>query len=205
MYKKDGLKIFTKFIEPSLLELLSVFAAFVVLIIANQIHRLYSANLISIDAATFKGTFLSGFTHWLSSLYSSREFSTVAVYVFWLLIAALVYLMAFRLTKNANEITEDFKIRHYVWPIGTDRNNPIKKYLEQFGIKFVTLITVFLYLIKLSPPLVNWWNHHYISTGYSIHALLVDLILLVFLMLYVHGLVILIRIFLLRLRIVNFK
>src|SRR5665213_3232836 len=158
MHKKEGLKTFTKFIEPSLLELLSVLSVFAVLIISNQIHRLYSADFTSIDAATFNGTFLGGFTHWLSSLYNSKEFSITAVYVFWLLIASLVYVMAFRLTKNANEIAEDIKIRHYIWPIGADRNNPIKKYFEKFGMKFIILVTLFLYVIKLSPPLVNWWK-----------------------------------------------
>ena len=108
MHKNKGLKTFSKFIEPSFLELLCVLSAFGVLVIANQVHHLYSADLTTVDAATFKGTFLGGFSHWLSRLYNSKDLSIVAVYIFWLSIASIVYVLAFRLTKDANEIAQDF-------------------------------------------------------------------------------------------------
>lgn len=203
MHKNERLKTFREFIEPSSLELLSVFAVFAVIIIVNQFHRLYSADLTTIDTATFKGTFLSGFTRWLGSLYHSRNLSIVAVYIFWLLIASIVYAMAFKVTKNANEIAEDIKIRHYVWPVGADRNNPMKQYLEKFGTKLIIIVTLFLYLIKLTPPLINWWKLHYVFTGDLPHNLLIGLGLFVFMALYIHGLVVLIRLFILRIRIFN--
>jgi len=204
MHKNKRLKTFTKFIEPSLLELLSVAAVFAVLIISNQVHRFYSADLTTIDAATFKGTFLGGFSHLLSSLYNSKDLSIMAVYIFWLSIASVVYVIAFRLTKDANEIAEDFKMRHYVWPVGADRNTPAKEYFEKFGMKAIILVTLFIYLIKLSPALINWWKFHYIFTNGSLHTVSVDFTLLLFMTLYIHGLVILIRLFTLRLRIFSF-
>jgi hypothetical protein len=203
MYKNEGLKTFGKLIAPSLLELLSVFFIFVIFFIADQIHQLYSKNLTTLGVSTFKGTFLSGLAHWLSSLYNSKGFSTIGVYIFWLLIALIVYVMAISFTNNAEEMVEDVKIRHYLWPRGTSRNSPIKEYFEKFGMKLIILVALCLYLIRLSPPLFNWWKVHYAPATVSLHSLKVYVILLIFVTLYIHGLVVLIRALILRLRIIN--
>jgi len=203
MHKKEGLRTFGKMMAPSLGELLSVVAVFVVLFIANQIHHLHLKDLTTLGTATFKGTFLSGSARWLSSLYNSKEFSTLAVYIFWLFIALLVYVMAVRFTKNAEEVVEDMRIRHYIWPKGTSRNGQIDEYIEKFGMRFIVLVILCLYLLKLTPALVNWWKVHYLVTGLSLHSVGVYLTLLVLVTLYTHGLVVLIRALLLRLRIIN--
>lgn len=203
MNKKVGLKTFAKLITPSLLESLSVLVLFIVFFITDEIHQLYSKDLTSLSVATFKGTFLSGLAHWFSSLYYSKEFSTVAIYIFWFLIAFLVYVMASRFSGSAEEIVEDIHIRHYLWPRDTNRNNPIKEYIEKFGMRFIVLVTLCLYLLKLTPALVNWWRLHYIVASISLHSLGIYLALLILMTLYVHGLVILIRALLLRLRIVS--
>lgn len=203
MHKKEGLKTFGKLITPSLMEVIGVVSIFVILFIANQIHQLHLEDLTTLGAATFSGTFLSGLAHWLSSLYNSKEFSILAVYIFWLLIALLVYVTALSFTKNAAEILKDMHIRHNLWPKGTNRNNQIDEYIEKFGIRFIVLITLCLYLLKLTPPLVNWWKLHYVVAGVSAHSLSIYLIFLVLAMLYIHGLVVLIRSLILRLRIIN--
>lgn len=203
MHNKKGLKTFVKLISPSLLELISILTVFIILLIANQIHQQYSADLTNLSAATFKGTFLNGFAHWFSTLYTSKGFSVVAIYIFWLFIALLVYVLAFRLNKNAEEIVDDISIRHYMWPRGANRNKPIEEYIEKFSMKLITLIVLCLYVIKLSPLLVNWWKLHYIFVSISLHTLTIYAILLLFLTLYIHGLIILIRILILRQRIVG--
>jgi hypothetical protein len=111
--------------------------------------------------------------------------------------------MALRFTQNAEEIVEDMRIRHYIWPRGTNRNNPIKEYVEKFGMRFIVLVTLGLYLLELTPALVSWWKLHYTVAGLSLHSLSIHLILLVLVTLYIHGLVVLIRALLLRLRIIN--
>jgi len=203
MHKKDGLKIFAKMASPSLLELLIVVSIFLVLFIIDQIHQLHLKDLVNFGVASFKGTFLSGLARGLSSLYHSKNFSTLGVYVFWLFIALLVYIMALRFTQNAEEIVEDMRIRRYMWPKGTNRNGQIEEYIEKFGIRFIVLVTLALYLLKLTPDLVSWWRLHYIIANFSFHSLSIHLALLVLIILYVHGLVVLLRTLLLRLRIIN--
>jgi hypothetical protein len=203
MHIRNGLKTFTKLIEPSWIELLTIFTLFVILFIANQFQQTSSNNFTNLGAVTFKGTFISGISHWIGTLYTSKEFSTIAVYIFWLLVATLVYFVAFRLTKNAEEAVEDVSIRHYLWPRGANRNKPIEEYFEKIAIKIIVLVIICLYVIKLSPMLVNWWKHHYIYSISTLHGFAIYLILLLFVGLYMHGLVVLVRALTLRLRIIN--
>jgi hypothetical protein len=73
------------------------------------------------------------------------------------------------------------------------RNKPIEVYTEKFGMKLTVLVALCLYAIKLSSPLVKWWKLHYIITNNPLHALTIYATLLVFMALYIHGIVILIR------------
>jgi len=204
MHRKEGLKTFAKLITPSLFEFLGVLIIFLIFFISHQVHQQYPNDLANMGVGTFKGTILGGLARWIDVIYRSNEFSILGLYIFWLFIALLVYIMAVRFTRNVEEVADDIRIRHYLWPRGTNRDSPLKEYIEKFGIKLVVLFTLFLYLMKLSPLLINWWKRHYIFVGDSLHSLTIYITLLVFMMLYVHGLVILIRALILRLRIFNF-
>lgn len=142
-------------ISPSLIGI-EVYAVIITVLIASYIWEQNGDTLSSLQASSFKGTFLYGYVNDFSNLIKSNIFNDVMLYVFWVIVGILIYFIASRIVSNVGNITDDIIIRHYIWPKGTDNNAPLKEYSKRIVFHLSLLIVLIIYLIKV-PPLIEQW------------------------------------------------
>jgi hypothetical protein len=173
---------------------------FVLSIIINQIS---TNKFLGISSGYFEGTFIYKIWHEISKILSSSLINNISIYVFWLIIACFIYLIASRLTKNVDELAQDISIRGYILPKGRDKNQPIRELLEKLLFHFALAIILIFYLYKAGPFLVNLFKSNRLSADISLHNIVTFFILLLVNLIVLHIAVILIRLLLNRRRIVN--
>lgn len=201
MKYKSGLKTLASLASPSWLELTVCSVVFVILALINQLSEGSVNQLTSLGAVNFKGTFLAGISRWISSLFASSDFSTAFDYIFWFLVGVVIYIIASRLVNNAEEFIQDISLRHYIWPKGSNKNRPFEEFVEKAFIRVFTFIIFCFFIIRFLPVLDHWWAVNHVYTNLSAHTFEIYLLLLIFVSLFIHGVVIALRLLLLRRRI----
>lgn len=128
--------------------------------------------------------------------------STLALYLFWVLVGLVVYAVLALIVTNARELEKDLQARHNIWPQASSKDRPLLVFLAQVLFRAVIFVLTLLYVqhvlaFALGGPLdsfwpANQWLHMHAFTKGAL-LVLVDIALL-------HGLVVLLRLLLLRSR-----
>src|SRR5665213_375175 len=174
--KSKLLAIFNVFL-PSALGLWVYFVIFVLTVIISQPSQ-YKQALQGFHIDQLQGTFIYSFIHDFVDVIDTQLANEVAIYIFWAVIAAGVYIGASRLTKNVNELEQDLKLRDYIWPQGNDKNRPLKDFLEKLLFRLVMAGLFIFYIFKLLPVLADIWKRSDLKLALSLHTLISLIILL---------------------------
>ncbi|HEY4964291.1 MAG TPA: hypothetical protein VIH90_06370 [Candidatus Saccharimonadales bacterium] len=190
------------FLEPSLLG----FIIYMIIILAPVVTGLILSRMsgsTSLNASDFQGTFLYSVLRDINSILNAKQVNSLLDYAFWAIIATIIYTIAHALVGGADELSRDLRIRKYVWPKGSDRNRPLEMYAVQFVFRIVIGIAILIYMFKLLPALDRYFNLSYLhaeklgNVGSLLTNMLIELLLL-------HIGVLLLRLFRMRNRVVDF-
>jgi len=200
--KKNTLLAILRILSPSALGLFFYIIIFIITLAVNQPSELKTA-ITSFNTNDFQGTFIYRYIVDFSKLINTHLISQLAIYIFWVFVAFIIYLIASRLTKNVDELAKDFSLRQYVWPKDKDRNVPIREFAEKFVFHAVTLIILIFYLFKATPWLASLWKRSDLTLKFSVHNIWALIVLLFFEVLYLHVTIILVRLFLTKHRLIT--
>lgn len=187
---------------PSMLGVVTYISIFVITLVVGQPSQIKTA-LQGFNIREFNDTFAGGFSRMLSKLFNSQIFNEIAIYVFWVIVAFTIYIIASRLIKNVDELADDYSLRHYIWPKNKNKNQPLKEFGEKLLFHFITLIILIFYLFKAIPFLSSLWKRTNFTLTLSFRSVITIICLFIIETLFLHIIVILIRLFLTRRRIVQ--
>jgi hypothetical protein len=189
--------------KPSALGLIIYLTIFIITLIFSQPSQ-YKTDIGSLNGQELNGTSLYKYLNYFNRIIDSQIVSQIAVYIFWVIVGIIVFVIASRLIKGFNELSDDYSLRGYIWPKGQDKNDPIKEFFEKLLFRTVVLILIVFYVFKSTPYLASIWRKTDLTIQFNFHILTLGLTILIVEILYLHILVVLTRLFLLRRRIVNF-
>ncbi len=201
--KTSRTHILTFLLLPSALGISIYVLIFVLTLVISQPSQ-YKTALSGFNVNDFQGTTVHNLFSDFTKAINSQIVNDIAIYVFWVVIAFGVYVIANRIIKNATELAEDFSLRQYIWPKNENKNSPIREFIEKIVFHTVVLIALILYLFKATPFIFDLWKKFHISSDLKIHNLELILILFVSELIFLHIIVILVRLFLTRDRIIKF-
>jgi hypothetical protein len=190
------------FFAPSAFNLVLYITIFIITILISQPSQ-YKNDLQNFHLTEFQGSILYTAIHDSSKFISTGLANSVAIYIFWVVIAIFVYLVANRLTQNVEELAHDVSLKQYIWPQGSDRNGPLKEFFEKLVFRFVMLVALIVYIFKLVPLIDNFWKHKNIGLSFSVHSISAFGLVLLYELLFLHFGVILLRLFFIKRRLIN--
>jgi hypothetical protein len=180
---------------PSALGLAAYLAIFVATLIISQPFP-YKDSI--------EHSFVYSWGHTLSGIVKTQAADTITLYAFWIVVALLVYLLGKRMSANLSDLAEDISLRSYIWPQGADRNSPIKEFIERAVYRLAVAAALLFYLAKTLPALSMLWRRSDLVLTLGLHCFEAYLLLLVLEVLFLHGIIIFIRLFALRRRLVDY-
>lgn len=130
--------------------------------------------------------------------------NTVFYYAFWITVGLLVYgLIRFAMSK-LGELSDDLNLRHYIWPNQRLRNRPLQQFVEVGLFRIAVFIAAFMYLkaafgFMLRPIGQIWADNGWLANRNFLKYTFVFLVQVLLL----HGLVVLLRLLLLRKRLIG--
>jgi hypothetical protein len=187
-------------LEPSLFGIVAYVFIFIVTVAISQPSQLKEV-IKNLNSHNFDGTSLHRFFSSFNNIINSQITNDISIYIFWIIIAIVIYVIAGRIIKNVNEIADDVSIRKYIWPSKDSKNVPIRQTVEKIAFHIAMFIIIIFYFFKATPALFNLWKFYSMKVGNSSPDLGLIFVIFVFQTLYLHIAVILIRLFLTRTRI----
>ena len=199
---KENLRIILALFLPSALGLI-IYSMFFLTIIVFEQNSEFKKLLQTISVNNFKGTFLDGTINSISKLLSTKLANTITLYLFWAIIAAIIYFIGSRLYNNFYDINRNVKLRTYVFPEGTDKNGPIRRSIQKIMIRLGALILLLIYVFRIVPFSLNLLKTHDLKIHMNQSCIINISATLILTFVFLHFGVILVRILLFRRRIVG--
>jgi hypothetical protein len=195
-------KIFLNIITPSSLGI-ACYTAVILIILADNQWAPYSRTLASIQASNFEGTFLYNPIIQFDNFFKLQIVNDISLYVFWLIVASVVFFLAKRVVANADDAAGGLAMRHYIWPPGADVNKPLKEFAERVFFHLSLIVIIVIYLAKVPPLIKRWMQSNNIQLSTSARSIEDVIFLAIFLFLFLHVLVVLLRLLLTRKRLIS--
>ncbi len=184
---------------------LIIYGTFYILIILIAQNSGAKKLISGINLEQIRSTFLGQYINDLTKLLKLPFANTIAIYIFWAIIASFIYFLGNKMYKNAHELSTDMKLRNYLRPAGTNKNKPVMEFLEKLVFRLLAFILLMIYIYRLAPGGINYLKSTNLNFTMSFNYLEIILKVLVVEVLFLHFGVILIRLFLLRRRIIYSK
>lgn len=200
--KNSRLAVIVNLLMPSSLGVWIYIVIFGLTVVISQPSE-YKVALQNFHISDLKGTFVYGLVEKSIHIIDTQLANEITIYVFWAIVASAVYLMAVRLTRNVGELTQDLRLRDYIWPPGSDKNRPVKEFIEKIIIRIIMAIIFLIYIFKILPVLANIWKSTNLTLSFSMHSLVELALLFIIEVAFLHLAVIIIRLFMLRSRIIQ--
>lgn len=186
-------------ISPSAVGVAVYVMVFIAVAVDNQIAP-YKNAILDLKVSDFQGTFLYGSVVDLSRFTRLQIASDITLYIFWIIVGIIIFLIASRVASDNREVAKDISMRHYIWPPGSDVNQPLKKFAERLAFHTALAMVIIIYIFKGLPLLHGWWQHEQTDLMFTIESLRTNALLLIYETLFLHGLVVLLRMFFVRRR-----
>jgi hypothetical protein len=195
---KELLDTFKIILPPSVAGIFVYLAVFLLTVIDEKLEP-YKRIIPVLKFSYFKGDFfyqpLIDIGHGIRDFTSLPAVGTITVYIFWAVIGVIVYLLANRVVSDEQEMAGAYSLKNYIWPSTADASQPFKDLVEKLIIRFAVAIFIIVYIIKLIPIIDGWWQREHQDLVLTSRSLEINLLLLLFEALFMHGLVVLLRLF----------
>jgi hypothetical protein len=127
--------------------------------------------------------------------------NTLFFYIFWAIVGLAVYGVLHIVLSKLSELSDDLNLRHNIWPDQRLRNRPLQRFVEISLFRVFIFILLFLYIkaafgFMLRPIGQIWADNSWLENSNFLKYTFVFLVQVLLL----HGLVVLLRLLLLRKR-----
>ncbi len=192
-------RVIINLLEPSLLGMAMYVFIFLISLSVSQPSELKDV-IRNLNAHNFQGTSFHRFFSSFNSVLNSQITNDITIYIFWVIIAIFIYVIAGRIIVNINELADDVSIRKYIWPTKGSKDVPIRQFGEKIAFHLVMFVIIIFYLFKATPALFNLWKFYDIKVGNGSPNFGLIFVLFVFQVLYLHVTVVLVRLLFTRTR-----
>lgn len=134
----------------------------------------------------------------INSMIGESRTEVVVVGAFWAIVGLVVYALLHGLARYIAELDDDFAVRRFVWPKGADRSRPLKLLVERTAIRIVALVGLG---VVVFGPLAAVVKGPVFAGQLGDYTILLYPVWFIASMLMWHAVVVLVRLFVLRVRI----
>jgi hypothetical protein len=197
-----ALSILLSFISPSAIGMTIYIIIFLSTFLAEQNSQINLA-IRNFNKNNLEGTIFYGLINQIERIINNQTVNTIAVYIFWIIVASFVYFIGLFFYKSFHELSSDFIIKKYLWPAESDKNSKIRDFLEKFGLRFVIFIMIIIYIFKFLPVLTLFLKKNNLKYDQTFHYLGIIVMVAIVEFIFLQFAIILLRLLFLRKRVIG--
>jgi hypothetical protein len=202
MNKNQNRSAILEVLKPSTTgTVLYILIALILVLLQNLNHITWIYGVILVDVDILKN-YLTPETNFINKVLGNGIIGDTALLAFWGSIGYLIYILLTSLVRNLKEIGSDVNLVDYLIPIRKDRRLHVLDLVEKRAFRLAVVILTIFYVDKLVFPLVfakytSWSIFSSLPFKGSLYTSVIGFVLMAVVF---HGLVVLVRLMLLRKR-----